>query len=218
MAAGRGARLKPVTDRWPKPILPIDGRPVVVTLLHDLAAAGVARFVVVTGHLAGQVEALVGPLPYEIRFARQQVPKGSLDAVRRAGANPPFAAVAADTRFAPGDLGRFLAAAQHLPGAIAIRSQPGRPEHTRIRVDGGRVVRVNDPRAPGGRTAAPLMLLGEGVAAHLDDEVGGPPFELADIFQNAIDAGVTVSAIEIGRTRDLTTVVDLVRENVPYLP
>ena len=37
MAAGEGTRLRPLTDRWPKPILPIDGRPVVVTLLAELA-------------------------------------------------------------------------------------------------------------------------------------------------------------------------------------
>jgi NDP-sugar pyrophosphorylase family protein len=216
MAAGRGERLRPVTDLWPKAILPIDGSPVVVALLEDLAAAGVGRIVVVTGHLAEQVEALIDPLQLEIRLVRQPEPLGSLDAVRHAQANAPFLAVAADTRFAAGDLGRFLAAA--VPdAAIAIRRQPDRPDYTRIQVEDGRVVRVNAPDAPGDWTAAPLWLVGDSVAAHLDDEIGGPPFELADLFQNAIDAGVRVSAIEIGRTRDLTTVSDLVRENFPYL-
>jgi len=36
-------------------------------------------------------------------------------------------------------------------------------------------------------------------------------------MQLAIDAGVVVSAIQVGRTRDLTSPVDLVRENFPYL-
>jgi len=56
MAAGEGRRLRPLTERWPKPVLPIDGRPVVVTLAHELARAGCERIVVVTGHLAEQVE------------------------------------------------------------------------------------------------------------------------------------------------------------------
>ena len=44
MAAGRGPALRPLTERWPKPVLPIDGRPVIATLLRELAAAGfVAR-------------------------------------------------------------------------------------------------------------------------------------------------------------------------------
>ena len=39
MAAGEGTRLRPLTERWPKPLLPIDGRPVLATLLCELAAA-----------------------------------------------------------------------------------------------------------------------------------------------------------------------------------
>ena len=37
------------------------------------------------------------------------------------------------------------------------------------------------------------------------------------MFSNAIDAGAQVSAIQVGRTRDLTDPADLVRENFPYL-
>jgi NDP-sugar pyrophosphorylase family protein len=192
---------------------------VVVTLVHELAAAGLAPITVVTGHLADQVEALLGPLPYAIRFVRQPEPLGSADAVRRAALAPPYLDLAADTRFGAGDVARFLertgAAAE--TGAIAIRHQPGRPDHTRIHVDDGRVVRVNAPDAPGGWTAAPLQLVGAAVAAHLDDELGGPPFEMADVFQAAIDGGAAVWAIQVGRTRDITTVVDLVHENFPYL-
>jgi NDP-sugar pyrophosphorylase family protein len=68
MAAGEGTRLRPLTERWPKPILPIDGKPVVVTLVHELAAAGCSPIVVVTGHLREKVEAILSPLPYELRF------------------------------------------------------------------------------------------------------------------------------------------------------
>ena len=60
MAAGEGRRMRPLTERWAKPVLPIDGRPVIGTLLRDLAEAGIERATVVTGHLAEQVEGLVG--------------------------------------------------------------------------------------------------------------------------------------------------------------
>ena len=52
--------MRPVTVRWPKPVLPIDGRPVLATLLHELRRAGCERVWVVTGHLAEHVEQLVG--------------------------------------------------------------------------------------------------------------------------------------------------------------
>jgi hypothetical protein len=98
-----------------------------------------------------------------------------------------------------------------------VRTQQGRPDHTRIHVEAGRVVRVSAPDAPGTWTAAPLWLLGDAVAPHLLPLPGIPPHELGDVFQLAIDAGASVSAIQIGRTRDLTSPVDLVRENFPYL-
>ncbi len=217
MAAGLGRRMRPLTERWAKPVLPIDGRPVVVTLVHELAGAGGGPMTIVTGHLAEQIEDLLAPLPYDLRFVRQADPLGSADAVRRAAASPPFVVVAADTRFGDGDVARFIGQAHETGGAIAVRRQAERPEQTRVHVEDGRIVRVNAPDAPGGWTGAPLWWLGPPVAAHLDDELGGPPYELSDVFQSAIDEGVPVSAIQVGRTRDLTSPVDLVRENFPYL-
>jgi len=217
MAAGEGTRVRPLTERWPKPVLPIDGRPVVVTLLHDLAAAGIERFAVVTGHLAEQVEALVAPLPYEIRFARQHERLGSAHAVSVAEPEAPFLAIAADTRFRPGDLARFVAEAAGADGAVAIRRQPGRPDHTQVHVRDGRVVRFKEPSPDGTWTAAPIMALGPRIARFLDPLPGKPPHELTDVLQLAIDDGAVVSAIQIGRTRDITSPVDLVRENFLYL-
>jgi CTP:molybdopterin cytidylyltransferase MocA len=189
MAAGEGTRLRPLTERWPKPVLPIDGKPVVVTLVHELAAAGCERIVVVTGHLAEQVEALLAPLPYEIRFVRQPPGQGSADAVLRAHATPPYLVLAADTVFAAGDLARFVRESKGLDGAVAIH----------------------------GDERAPLWLVGERIHGFLDPLPGKAPYELQHVFRNATDAGAQVSAIQVGRTRDLTNPADLVRENFPYL-
>jgi len=219
MAAGLGTRLRPLTERWPKPILPIDGRPVIVTLLHELAAGGFDSFVVVTGHLAEQVEELLEPLPYRIRTVTQPEAIGSADAVRRASAEPPFLVTAADTVYSPGDPGRFWRefAESGAAAAISIRRQPGRPVHTRIRVDDGRVVKAVDPTDESGWTAAPLVAVGPSVARRIEGELPGPPFEVVTALQDAIDAGERVSAIPIGTTRDLTDPLDLVEENFPYL-
>ena len=115
MAAGEGTRLRPITERWPKPVLPIDGKPVVVTLVHELARV-CGRIVVVTGHLAEQVEALVAPLPYPVEFVRQPAGQGSADAVLRARARPPYLVLAADTVFEPAAIERFAA---HGDAAVA---------------------------------------------------------------------------------------------------
>lgn len=110
IAAGEGRRLRPLTDQWPKPILPIDGKPVIATLLRELDASGVSPVTVVVGHLGEQIRRLLQGL--DVRFADQPEPIGSADAVRRAlaaGAQAPFVVTVADTVFTPGEIGRFVA-------------------------------------------------------------------------------------------------------------
>jgi NDP-sugar pyrophosphorylase family protein len=225
MAAGAGRRLRPLTARWPKPVLPIDGRPVIATLLRELAAAGCARVTVVTGHLAEQVEALVGDgraFGVEVAFVRQPEPDGSADAVRRAldaGLQVPCLVVAADTVFRTGDVRRFVDAfdASATDGAVAVRREPAPdPSHRHaVAIENGRVRRIPDPDPANPLAAAPLWVVGPAAAGSLclDEH----PYELASAFQRAIDAGYDVSGVEIGSTRDLTRPEDLVVENFPYL-
>jgi len=56
LAAGLGARMRPVTDTVPKPLLPVDGRPLIDYALDRLQAAGVAEVVVNLHHLADKIE------------------------------------------------------------------------------------------------------------------------------------------------------------------
>jgi len=208
MAAGLGSRMRPISERWPKPILPVDGRPVVATLLRDLASAGCEDVTVVTGHLAEQVEALLGDgsaFAVRIRYVRQPRADGSADAVRRAlaaGARPPTLVTGADHVFARGTFERFLAGWGTAAGAVAARR--GEPPL--------------DPRVahafsePCGLTGVPLWGLGPELVPHLED-LPGPPHELAEAFGRAQD----VRGIVVAGTRDLTHPVDLIRENFPYL-
>jgi NDP-sugar pyrophosphorylase family protein len=220
VAAGVGSRLRPLTDRWPKPVLPIDGRPVIATLLRELAAAGVERATVVTGHLAEQVERLVRDgFPLEVRFVRQPSPDGSADAVRLGLERTPSLVVAADTVFTPGDVAAFSQAfaASEAAGAIAVRRDPAPdpPQRTATRVEDGRVTRVLDDDPSNPFAGAPLWALRDPIVPLLCRDA--KPYELAQAFQRAVDGGMTVLGFEIGRTRDLTHPVDLVVENFPYL-
>lgn len=60
LAAGRGQRLAPLTDRMPKPMVPIGGEPLVVHQLRWLQRAGVREVVINLHHLGEQIEAAVG--------------------------------------------------------------------------------------------------------------------------------------------------------------
>jgi NDP-sugar pyrophosphorylase family protein len=224
MAAGEGTRLRPLTERWAKPVLPIDGRPVLSLLLRELALAHCDRVWLVTGHLAEQVEDLAGDgsaFGVEVRFVRQPAVLGSADVVQRAvdaGAALPMLVSAADTVYRRGDVSRFAAeySAADAAGAVAIRLEPAPgPDRAAVRRRDGRVERMRDDDPANRWSAAPLWAVDAAVAERLCRD--RPPYELENAFQAAIDAGETVVAVKIGRTRDLTYPLDLVEENFPYL-
>lgn len=60
LAAGRGERMRPLTDRTPKPLLPVAGKPLIQYHVEALARAGVSRLVVNHAHLGEQIVAFLG--------------------------------------------------------------------------------------------------------------------------------------------------------------
>lgn len=60
LAAGRGERMRPLTDDTPKPLLTVGGRPLIEYHLRALAEAGVEEVVINHAHLGERLEAALG--------------------------------------------------------------------------------------------------------------------------------------------------------------
>ncbi|MBN8937951.1 MAG: nucleotidyltransferase family protein [Rhizobiales bacterium] len=60
LAAGLGSRMRPITDRIPKPLVAVAGKTMLDHVLDPLADAGIETAVVNVHHLADQIEAAVG--------------------------------------------------------------------------------------------------------------------------------------------------------------
>ncbi|AEB99310.1 phosphocholine cytidylyltransferase family protein [Selenomonas sputigena] len=63
LAAGRGERMRPLTDEMPKPMVRVDGRRIIDTLLAALVAADIPEIYVVRGYLGEKFDALKEEYP-----------------------------------------------------------------------------------------------------------------------------------------------------------
>tara|TARA_B100001057_G_scaffold169178_1_gene169980 strand:+ start:29544 stop:30218 length:675 start_codon:yes stop_codon:yes gene_type:complete len=60
LSAGYGKRLRPLTDRIPKPLVPVGGKPLIVHHLEKLAKAGFREIVINLGHLGSKITEALG--------------------------------------------------------------------------------------------------------------------------------------------------------------
>ncbi len=60
LAAGRGERLRPLTDQTPKPLIEAGGKPLILHLIESLVRAGMDEIIVNTAHLGEKIQARLG--------------------------------------------------------------------------------------------------------------------------------------------------------------
>jgi dTDP-glucose pyrophosphorylase len=86
LAAGRGTRMFPFTTRWPKPILPIMGKPLLKHQIELLRSVGIRKIFMVIGYLGYEVVQAIGDgsdLGVDIEYVEQTEMLGIAHAVGR---------------------------------------------------------------------------------------------------------------------------------------
>jgi NDP-sugar pyrophosphorylase family protein len=80
LAAGEGKRLLPLTERLPKALVPVRGRPLLAHVMDRLVAAGATRVIVNASRHAEQIEAYLGSrAPKGVEIALSREPDGPYD-------------------------------------------------------------------------------------------------------------------------------------------
>ena len=86
LAGGEGTRLKPLTERRPKPLIPIAGRPCIDFVIRSLIASGFREIVITTAYMSDRLIQSIGDgLDYNasILYSFEETPAGTAGAVRR---------------------------------------------------------------------------------------------------------------------------------------
>ena len=85
LVGGEGTRLRPITSRVPKPIVPLAGRPFVGYILENLARHGVRRAVFSAGYLAETLREVIGGgdgYGLDVRYVVEDHPLGTAGAIK----------------------------------------------------------------------------------------------------------------------------------------
>ena len=202
LAAGRGERMRPLTDHTPKPLLLAGGKPLIVWHLEALARAGVRDVIVNLSWLGTQMRAALGDgrdFGVHIQYSEEGSPPletggGIFQALPLLGPGP-FLVVNGDT-FTDINL-----RALRLPAAsdAHLVLVPNPPQHPRgdFDLDAERVL-DREPR--------PLTYSGVGVfSAQLFAGCAPGRFALLPLFQRACAAGRLSGQRHDGRWRDIGT-------------
>lgn len=113
LAAGRGERLRPLTDRIPKPLVEAGGKPLLAWHLERLAAAGCRQAVINVAHLGERIVECIGDgsrYGIELRYSREAEPletAGGIAAALPLLGQEPFLVVNADV-YCECDFARLL--------------------------------------------------------------------------------------------------------------
>jgi MurNAc alpha-1-phosphate uridylyltransferase len=231
LAAGRGERMRPLTDRTPKPLLPAAGKPLIVWHLERLAKAGIRDIVINHAHLGDQIEALLddgSAWGVAIRYSAE--PPGALETAGGiANALPMLAHELGDEPFlvVNGDIWcdlDFATLPKLANSDLAHLVLVPNPEHNAngdFDLQAGRVCsvppRLTSPKGAGRHEVAVPSGARDGATLHTFSGIGiyrselfatigrGKPAKLAPLLREAMADDRVSGQIHIGRWVDVGT-------------
>ncbi len=202
LAAGRGERMRPLSDRTPKPLLPVAGKALLVHLIESLACAGLRELVVNYAHLGRQIADYLGDgHRFGVHIAYSPEPEGGLETgggIYQALSlldNDPFVVVNGDiwTDYPFINLPKTLDGLAHL---VLVDNPPHHPQGD-FHLDGGRVTVAGVPR---------LTFSGIGVYRRkLFEHCVPGRFPLVPLLRAAMERGQIGGEYYGGRWRDVGT-------------
>ncbi len=81
LAGGKGKRLKPYTTVFPKPLMPINDKPILEIVIRQLKSCGIDNITLAVGHLSELIMAFFGDgskFGVKIKYSREDVPLGTV--------------------------------------------------------------------------------------------------------------------------------------------
>jgi len=208
LAAGRGERLRPLTDTTPKPMLPLNGKPLLEHHINRLVAIGVKDIVINTCWLGDQIEAYFADgrdFGANISWSREAEALETGGGIRQALAllgDQPFLLINGDvwSDFPLAELSETALPAE-LDAQLVLVNNPEHNPQGDFSLDGN-LVDYNDSQR---YTFSGISVFRPGLFAAYQSSAG-QNFPLREVLRPAILAGRVAGSIHTGSWYDVGTV------------
>jgi glucose-1-phosphate thymidylyltransferase len=125
LAAGRGSRMAPFSENFPKPMLPICNRPLIQRQIEIMKSLGITEIVILVGHKGYEISKVLGDgsaMGVSIRYVEQTSTLGIAHAVGRLEPHisRPFLLFLGDIYFVPGDLRQMFRLFEEQSGGAVL--------------------------------------------------------------------------------------------------
>lgn len=233
LAAGRGSRLRPITDTRSKPMLPILGKPIVERVIENLALCGLRDFFLVVNPEDSKIREHFQrntTLDVNVHFVDQPERLGMADALMHAAPliSEDFVLSACDYLVTKEDVQSLVNRWGERPdlGGLLSLIRISREDSLKtaiVTLEGDRVTSIIEKPHPdqalSNISSLPLYCLSKGILENLPQlqKSARGEYELQDALQMMIREGKIVSGIYFQSYLTLTTAEDLLELNLHLL-
>ena len=209
LAAGKGTRLRPLTDNTPKPMLPVAGKPLLEWMIERVREAEIGEVLIVTNYLEDQIKDFFKDgkgFGVNISYRTQQEALGTANAIYEAmewvGENS-FLSLYGDHYLEEGTLAKLIKAHKEKEATVASIRVDDPSQYGAFGIDGEKITRVVEKpskgKAPSNYANVGIYVFPPEVFWHIEETPKSPrgEYEITDTMQRMIDAGLTLRKYEL---------------------
>jgi len=237
LCAGRGKRLIPLTDYIAKPLLPVNGKPIILHIIENLNAVGIDEFIIVIGYKGKQIRRYlqkhigekIGIGNIIVRYVKQRNQLGTADALKEAVpfVDDDFIVTASDFIIFENDIKDLISMhfTEKCSATIPLRRlSAGRiSEASTVKLDEDNFISriIEKPSRQeiiDNIAACPFYIFNRIVGEYilLVEKSKRGEFEIPSAIQLMIEDNLKIKGLMIRRWVDLSDIYDLLRANFEY--
>lgn len=212
MAGGEGLRLRPLTEKTPKPMLPVGGKPMVQHTIESLRSEGFANFVLAINYLGDQIESYFrdgSDFGVDISYVRESQPLGTGGALSLLEGNflSPIVVVNGDVMLSA-KISEMLNFHSQSGGelTVGVKLLETQIPYGVVEVDGSRILGIKEKPVYRDFVNAGVYVLNPGLIGKVPHD---EKFDMTDLLAQVIETSNATafplheSWIDLGRHEDL---------------